>query len=56
MEEARQLLLRLGGRKFGPADPAILERIASLHDLNQLEELAARLFDAISWKELLDSE
>lgn len=55
-EEARRLLLRLGRRKFGPANPSIVEQVDSLHNVDHLEDLAERIQDASSWDELLGQE
>jgi predicted transposase YdaD len=53
LAEARKIVLRLGGKRFGPPNAqatAALERIA---DIGRLEELSERLLSAGSWQELL---
>jgi hypothetical protein len=51
--EARKILLLLGGNYFGKASPKIRGAINGLTDLRQLEELLVRLPDASDWQELL---
>jgi len=50
--EARTIL-RLGTRKFGPPDSAVAQRLAAMTDLDQLDRLADRIFDVVSWDDLL---
>jgi predicted transposase YdaD len=52
-DEARRLLLRLAGKKFGPPDPEVRAAIESISDPEHLERLIERLFDLSSWQELL---
>jgi predicted transposase YdaD len=53
LKEARRMVLRSGGKRFGPPDPATLALVESLTDLERLEELNDRLPDVSSWQELL---
>jgi hypothetical protein len=51
--EARKILLRLGGRRFGPPDLQTIATIDSLIDVKHVEELTDRILDVSSWQELL---
>jgi hypothetical protein len=53
VEEARNVLLRLGRRKFGEPDEHGLSQIAELDDLDRLNLLIDGLQDAESWDHLL---
>lgn len=50
---ARRLLLRLGERHLGKADPVVLAQVNSLVDLLLMEDLMDRIRDVRSWEELL---
>lgn len=52
-EEARNLLLRLGMKRFGPIDAVIQAAIEAINSLERLEQLAERLLEAENWNELL---
>jgi predicted transposase YdaD len=52
-EEARQVLLMLGERRFGTPDAATRAAINATSDLPQLHELLVRLMTAASWQELV---
>jgi predicted transposase YdaD len=52
LEEARELLLRLGRKRFGAPDRRVSSAIQRL-DVKKLEQLVDRLLDASSWTELL---
>lgn len=54
-EEARRLLLRLGTRRFGPPDAAIIAAIDAIRDVDRLEALTDRILDATAndWSDLL---
>jgi predicted transposase YdaD len=56
VEDARQVLLRQGRKKFGPPDPQIEAAIATIADLDRLHDLLDRIFDVSSWEELLATE
>jgi hypothetical protein len=53
--EARRILLRLGTKRFGAPKAAVLAAIEDLHDINRLEDLIDRCFDAdvLDWDGLL---
>ena len=53
VKEARELLLDLGTRRFGPPDASIRAAVEAIADHERLHALAARLFDAASWRDLL---
>lgn len=52
-EEARRLLLRIGGKRLGPPDAQTEAAIAALDSVEQLEQMADRLLEVESWNELL---
>lgn len=51
-EAARELLLRLGTKRFGPPGPRVRRSLASLTDFERIEQLTERLLDVASWDEL----
>jgi hypothetical protein len=53
IREARDIILRLGRRRFGEPDAAMVQRLNALQDRAQLEELTDRILDAPSWTSLL---
>jgi hypothetical protein len=53
--EARRLLLRLGHRKFGTPDASSAAAIAAINDLDRIERMSDRLFDAVDWDDLLST-
>jgi predicted transposase YdaD len=52
-EEARQALLHLGRKKFGPPSERVEAEISALGDLERLNDLLDRILDVASWEELL---
>jgi hypothetical protein len=54
IEGAREILLRLGGIKFGPPDKKAGREIASIDDMESLQRLSERLLLVSTWAELLD--
>ncbi|HEX8203436.1 MAG TPA: DUF4351 domain-containing protein [Isosphaeraceae bacterium] len=52
-EEAKQLLLRMGRKRFGPPEPQTVATIESIAELERAEQLVERLLDVASWDELL---
>lgn len=55
-EGERDLILRLGGRRFGPPDAATRAALDAITSTERLERLAERLLEAESWAELLTRE
>jgi predicted transposase YdaD len=55
VEEARQLLRRLGGKRFGPPSVAVQAALDAIPTVERLEQLSERLLDGESWEELLAS-
>jgi hypothetical protein len=53
MEEARRILLLVGGSRFGEPPSEVVAGVNAITDLQKLEELAVRLLQAASWEELL---
>ncbi len=54
LEEAKTLILRQGKKRFGPADETIQNQLNAIADIDKLEELAEKLLDVSSWKELFE--
>jgi predicted transposase YdaD len=50
--EARNLILLLGGKRFGTPDPAILSRLNAVRSLRRLEQIAGRILEVETWDEL----
>lgn len=53
VKEARNILFRIGRKRFGPPSPTVTTTLEGIKDLNRLEELSERLLDVTSWDELL---
>jgi predicted transposase YdaD len=53
LREARKILLRLGGRKFGAPEPAAEAAVQAIDDLARLERMSDRLLDVTTWQDLL---
>jgi predicted transposase YdaD len=53
IEEARQVVRRLGERRLGPMSPAIQARIEAISDLGRLHSLQDRVLEVSSWDELM---
>jgi hypothetical protein len=53
LAELQHILLRLGGKRFGPADEATAAALNAIEDVQKLEELCERILDVSSWQELL---
>jgi predicted transposase YdaD len=54
VEAARNILLRMGRKKFGPPPELLAADLASIDDPDRLTDLAHRIFDVSSWTELLE--
>ena len=53
VEEARRMLLLIGGKRFGETDADTQVAVNRITSQQQLEQLATRLFEVESWQELL---
>jgi predicted transposase YdaD len=53
LEERHDVLMQLGGKRFGPPDASVQAALESITDLKQLERLTERLLEVESWQELL---
>ena len=53
VEEARNVLLRLGHKKLGEPDERVLSLLAALGDLDRLNLLLEALLEAARWDDLL---
>jgi predicted transposase YdaD len=53
IEEARQLILRLGRKKLGEPDERVLALLAAVGDLDRLHGLLDALLEAARWDDLL---
>ncbi len=53
LEGVREVILRLGSKRFGEPAAAIRDALEAIQDLEQLEQLADRLLEVESWQELL---
>lgn len=51
--EARNLVLKLGRRRFGPPDAATQAKIEAIASVEEMERLAERLLEVENWEELL---
>lgn len=47
------ILLRLGRKKFGPPEAAVVTEFTEVTDLDRLGRMADAIFTATSWEELL---
>ena len=52
-QEAIKLLMRLGCKRFGPADSSTSTSIEQITDLSRIEHFIDRLHEVNSWNELL---
>ena len=53
IEEARNFILRLGTKRFGPITPDAQTALEALNDISRLEALGDRLLEVETWAELL---
>nr|MDQ2731448.1 DUF4351 domain-containing protein [Armatimonadota bacterium] len=51
-EEARSLLMRIGGKRFGSPDAATRSTIEGIRSVEQLEVLVERILDVSGWTDL----
>jgi len=53
LAEARHILVRLGQKRFGPANDATTATLNAIDDVQRLEELTERVLEVANWQELL---
>lgn len=53
VDEARNLVLRLGRRRFGPSNARSEAALAAVDSVERLEQLAERVLEVETWEELL---
>lgn len=52
-QEARTMLQIQGRKRFGAASESVRSTLEKIDDTSRLERMAARIFDAQSWDDLL---
>ena len=52
-KEIKQVIFRLGKRRFGPAGQNHESAVQAITDLDRLERLVDRILDASDWEDLL---
>jgi hypothetical protein len=53
IDDARTILLRHGGKKLGPPSERIEAEIATMRDVDRLNDLSDRVDDVSTWDDLL---
>ena len=53
LKYAREVVLRLGQKKFGPANDDVVASVNSIEDLGRLGRLIEGYTDVSSWQDLL---
>jgi hypothetical protein len=53
VSEVKNTLLRLGPKRFGPADAAVVDAVKAIEDPERLERMRDQLLDVSSWEQLL---
>jgi hypothetical protein len=53
LKHAREMVLRLGRKKFGPTSEDVVTTVKGIEDLERLERLLERILEVSSWQELL---
>ncbi len=53
LKHARKMVLRIGEKKFGPANDDVVTAVKGIEDLERLDRLQERILDVSSWQELL---
>ncbi len=56
LQASRNLILRMGTKRFGAPAPELAAVLGQIADLNRLEQLAERMLDATGWADLLRPE
>jgi len=55
VQGAREALIRLGTRQFGPPDERIVATLTAIGDLDRLYALEVQVLDVSSWDEILSN-
>jgi hypothetical protein len=53
IDQAKRMVLLMGGKRFGAPSEAAKAALDAMKDLEQLERLGEQLLDATSWQQLL---
>ena len=53
LRHARKMVLRLGRQKFGAPTPEVEAAVQAIADLDRLDRMSDRLFNAATWQDLL---
>ncbi len=53
VDEAREILLRLGRKTLGQPDEQVLSRIAGIRDLDRLNSMIDRILEIRTWEDLM---
>jgi hypothetical protein len=54
--QARAVVLRYGGKRFGPPDEITSAEVQDIIDVDRLERMTDRIPDAAGWADLLATE
>jgi hypothetical protein len=54
IETLREVLLRVGCKRFGEADAAILQLLPTITDIDRLIRMCDAILEAQSWSELVN--
>jgi hypothetical protein len=52
-EHAKKVILRLGGKRFGPPEEQTRITVQGITDLDRLERIIDRVLEASDWQDLL---
>lgn len=52
-KSAREILLRLGRKRFGEPDEGLVQALEAITSAETLQDIAVRLLEVESWEELL---
>jgi hypothetical protein len=53
--QVKKDILRLGQKKLGAADTSMTTKLEGISDLERLNRIHDRLFEATTWQDLLDT-
>lgn len=54
--QARKIILRQGGRRFGPPDEVTFAEVHDIIDMDRLDRMTDRIPDAAGWADLIATE